>query len=114
MREREKARLRKRVKRLKEHISLTIPVSVRFAAVSQKPYKTCAITTFDGATIHIRIHPQQSYASAVDALLHEWAHARVLCQAFEHGEAWGKEYAKAFEIDESLRGGADLSIAGQT
>lgn len=92
------------MRNLQELVPLSIPVTVRVANCPQKPEKTSAMTTFDGARIHIRIHPQQSFCSAIDSLIHEWAHARVMCMGFEHKDVWGQEYAKAYEADEPLRG----------
>lgn len=103
MRERERRKFHARLKHLREQVPLSLPVSVRISPCPQKPDKLCGFTTFDGAKLTIKIHPAQSYASAVETLIHEWAHARVICMGFEHKEAWGQEYARAYEADEMKR-----------
>jgi len=93
MRDYEKRKIHKQVKFLKEHVSLSLPVSVRiveFRGDSKKDFGHCL---FDGHRVVVRINSRYGYQQAIDALRHEWAHARVICQGFDHGDVWGREYS---------------------
>jgi len=59
-------------------------------------------TTFDGERLVIRIAASSSYSTAVDTLVHEWGHARVICAGYEHGDEWGKQQAAAYRAAESF------------
>jgi hypothetical protein len=55
------------------------------------------ITVFDGRDYRISINSNQDEAGQVDAILHEWAHALAIEEAYKHSEPWGSMYSKVYE-----------------
>lgn len=100
MRDRQRKYIHRRVRFLKESAPLSMPISVRICEFSKEDKDFSGYTTTDGHGIRISINRKLNYQLATDALIHEWAHARRLCKAFEHGDDWGKEYARLCSLEE--------------
>lgn len=96
MRDYERRKLHRLVRHLKAEVPLTLPVSVRVAKIPKR-LKMDGYTTFDGASLSIRI-ANGRYSTAVDTLVHEWGHALVICAGYEHDAAhFGPEFARAYQ-----------------
>lgn len=66
--------------------------------VIRRPYKRdCGYTTFDGELFTIRVDSRMSYQTQVDTLLHEWAHARAIQEAYCHRGRWGEIHGEIYQ-----------------
>lgn len=98
---------RKIIKLLKEHCPPQLPVSVR----------RVMLTGYDGqcrkkeGKFFIKINRDLNEKTAIDTLLHEWAHARCWTDHHDtlsleewertvHGDHWGIAYAEVYRIFE--------------
>ena len=54
------------------------------------------MTRFDGRTFRVRIASNQPRDSLIDSLLHEWAHVRMIDNAYRHDGQWGVVYAEIY------------------
>jgi hypothetical protein len=92
---------------LKKKCPLAFPVNVRRVKLKEL-YGDCSL---DKKKFYIRINRDISEASAIDTLLHEWAHARAWnhlhdsldLEEFEersHDASWGVAYSEVYRIYE--------------
>jgi hypothetical protein len=99
----------KLVRRLKKEIPPGFPVSVRRV----KMKKNDGLCTKKGNKFLITIDKALNESSAIDTLVHEWAHAlnwnhlhdSLTQEEFEkvaHDASWGVAYAKVYRIAEKL------------
>lgn len=58
----------------------------------------------DGSRYLIRINHNKPADSAIDTLLHEWAHchAPIYANKTSHTDEWGVAYAKAYRVWETI------------
>jgi hypothetical protein len=54
------------------------------------------VTSFNGRRFFIRIDSIQEESGQLDTLLHEWAHAVAMNDAYTHGERWGQIYSRIY------------------
>jgi hypothetical protein len=78
------------VKAVKRAYPIDTPINVRRCRMK----KNFGITSFNGRVFNIRIDSSQEDAIQVDTLLHEYAHAAAIDEAYNHNEAWGVVYSK--------------------
>jgi hypothetical protein len=95
----------KLVRLLRERCPAAYPVSVRRVKMRGKDGECSK----GEQAFHIKINKELMENAAIDALLHEWAHARawnhlhdvVDCEEFEkrmHDASWGVAYAEVYRI----------------
>lgn len=77
---------------LQTRFPLTLPFTVKYT--KQKERGLCS---FDGTTIEITIKPKMPRSITKETMIHEWAHARLICSAFTHDENWGREYSRIYQ-----------------
>lgn len=98
---------RKIIKLLKEHCPPNYPISVR--RVSLKGYD--GLCKKKEGKFFIKINRDLNEKTAIDTLLHEWAHARCWTSVHDemsveefnrtvHGDHWGLAYAEVYRIFE--------------
>lgn len=81
------------VKRLRQRFPIDAKVSVRRVKLK----KDAGFTWFDGERYHIRIDKSLGPDAQTDTLLHEWAHALTMEEAYRHKASWGINYAKVYD-----------------
>jgi len=82
------------VRNLRKCFPLDAPVRV-----SRRPAKkNHGITTFDGRAFRIYVNADQDKTGQVDTLLHEWAHALAISQAYAHGPQWSVNFAAIYTL----------------
>lgn len=99
---------------LRKHLPPAFPVDVRRVALKD----------LDGYcqkkddTFYIRVNRMLAEPAAIDALLHEWAHARAWNHIHDslspeefkkvvHDAAWGVAYAECYRVFEQFNNGED-------
>ena len=98
----EKKGIHERASVLGFNAPLGVPVTVRLVAMKGEDDDLCGWTKLAGGRISIKLNSESTYQECIDSLAHEWAHARVFCMGFGHGEIWGQEYATAYRIVEEV------------
>lgn len=81
------------VKLLKKHYPISLPLSIR----RRKFNGDCGYTSFNGAKIIIEINANHGYVTQEETLLHEYAHAMVIDEAYCHKGRWGVFYGEIFD-----------------
>ena len=96
---------RYKIRQLRKHFSPGVPVEVKSVPL-KGPQADCfgVIKLGRLVKIIIRINVNNVWASKVDSLMHEWAHAMeweanwtVDGPKKDHGETWGVWYAKIYQ-----------------
>ena len=79
------------------HLQSVIPISFPVRMVRKRdkdgPDGTAA---FDGASITVTINSVLSVSSQIDTLVHEYAHAMMMDEAYRHGPMWGEKFSTAY------------------
>ena len=99
---------RKLVRVLKRKCPPAYPVTVRRVKMTSKRDGDCSL---GDSRFFVRINKELSEASAIETLIHEWAHARawshlhdsLTCTEFEersHDASWGVAYSEVYRIYE--------------
>jgi hypothetical protein len=83
---------RKLLRWLRKNFPTNIPIKVK-RAPSKKNH---AITRFDGRVIQIRVGSDQDRPMLIDSMLHEYAHALAIDDAYSHKETWGRLYSMIY------------------
>ena len=96
------------LRRIREHASPDIPVSVKTVSAGElKRHHGCDVwgdARIGDGKATIRINRKQSTDSAIDTLIHEWAH--VIDQSANpnirdlHRDSWGVAYASVYRAAE--------------
>jgi uncharacterized protein (DUF2344 family) len=84
---------RELIRKLRKSLPIDTPVSIRRVKLKAD----AGLTIFDGAKYVIKIASNQSFGVQIDSLLHEWAHALAMEEAYRHKANWGIHYAKVYE-----------------
>ena len=82
------------VRKLRKHF----PLSLEIIARRRRMKRACGVTTFNGYNFRIYIDSGMCREGQVDALIHEWAHARAIDQAYSHCDAWGMNYVELYDF----------------
>jgi len=77
---------------LRRNWTISCPVIVK----RWKMKRLCGRTKFDGQEYHISISTLQDAGGQKDTLLHEWAHAYAIDQAYNHDIRWGAIYSEIY------------------
>jgi hypothetical protein len=80
------------IKNLRRHFPLDFKVKVE-----RRPIKDYGFTTFNGASFSIRISRNLDWGGTIDALLHEWAHAKAIEEAYQHDGTWAQMHGRIYE-----------------
>lgn len=81
---------------LTDELQSRAPLTLDYSVRHQKQ-KERGLVSFDGGTIEITIKPNMPFNVTRETLIHEWAHARLICDAFTHSENWGREYSRIYQ-----------------
>ena len=86
-------------RKLLQSIRKSFPIENATIIVIRQPMKhNCGLTRFDGiGKFIIRIDSLQSDIGQSDSLIHEWAHAMAIAQAYHHQGPWGVLYARIYD-----------------
>ena len=83
-------------RRLIKWLRATFPLSFPLTVKRAPSKRNHGVTSFDGNTIHIRVDSTQDHAGQIDTILHEYAHALAIDDAYTHKDNWGRLYAAIY------------------
>jgi hypothetical protein len=72
------------------------PISCPVVVRRYPSKKVCGRTVFDGGRFRICVSTLQDGGGQKDTLLHEWAHAYAIDQAYHHDARWGAIYSDIY------------------
>lgn len=66
--------------------------------VVRRPYRRlCGWTTLESDYFLIHVSTEQDSQAQVDTLLHEWAHAKAIDEAYAHRGRWGEIHGEIYD-----------------
>jgi hypothetical protein len=78
---------------LKKRFPLRVPVGV-----VRRPYKKLSgWTVLAVDRFVIRVSTEQDVQAQIDTLLHEWAHAKAIDEAYAHKGRWGEIHGEIYD-----------------
>lgn len=89
------------VRKLRKECPVIHPIKVRRTAISKPLYGDCGFRKEDGG-FYIRILKSLDEITAIETLIHEWAHAMTwfsvaaIAEEGDHNSEWGVAYARCY------------------
>jgi hypothetical protein len=84
-------------RKLLRFLRTKFPISVPVIVKRIKMIKNDGITNFNGSQFHIYIASNNDYNVQAHSLIHEYSHAKVIDEAYQHKGKWGEVHAEIYE-----------------